>query len=163
MWCFSCRDTGRTRWSRHLRRKARELRKSLAFVFRSCSIRRMFWCVAYPNDDDRDGHRNVGILSTPNVADSPRSLYQVHSPWKHQDIYLFFMFLPYKFSISCNKCKCLSKSNEVTSLKWHDRNMILCGIYTILSGRTWDYGQWQTFQWWHNCYRMTWNHSTLAS
>jgi hypothetical protein len=31
----------------------------------------------YPDDDDRDGHRNVGILRTPNAADSPRRLYQV--------------------------------------------------------------------------------------
>jgi hypothetical protein len=39
----------------------------------------------YPDDDDddRDGHRNVGILRTPNAADSPRRLYQVHSPRKH--------------------------------------------------------------------------------
>jgi hypothetical protein len=27
------------------------------------------------DDDDRDGHRNVGILRTPNAADSPRRLY----------------------------------------------------------------------------------------
>jgi hypothetical protein len=39
------------------------------------------------HDDDRDGHRNVGILRTPNAADSPRRLYQVHSPRKHQDLY----------------------------------------------------------------------------
>jgi len=26
------------------------------------------------DDDDRDGHRNVGILRTPNAADSPRTL-----------------------------------------------------------------------------------------
>jgi hypothetical protein len=39
------------------------------------------------DDDDRDGHRNVGILRTPNAADSPRRLYQVHSPRKHQDLY----------------------------------------------------------------------------
>jgi hypothetical protein len=32
--------------------------------------------VTYPDDDDRDGHRNVGILRTPNAADSPRRLYQ---------------------------------------------------------------------------------------
>jgi hypothetical protein len=30
----------------------------------------------YPDDDDRDGHRNVGIQHTPNAADSPRRLYQ---------------------------------------------------------------------------------------
>jgi hypothetical protein len=30
----------------------------------------------YPDDDDdRDGHRNVGILRTPNAADSPKRLY----------------------------------------------------------------------------------------
>jgi hypothetical protein len=29
-----------------------------------------------PDDDDRDGHRNVGIQHTPNAADSPRRLYQ---------------------------------------------------------------------------------------
>jgi len=40
-----------------------------------------------PDDDDRDGHRNVGILRTPNAADSPRRLYQVYSPRKHQDLY----------------------------------------------------------------------------
>jgi hypothetical protein len=28
------------------------------------------------DDDDRDGHRNVGIQRTPNAADSPRRLYQ---------------------------------------------------------------------------------------
>jgi hypothetical protein len=28
------------------------------------------------DDDDRDGHRNVGTLRTPNVADSPRRLHQ---------------------------------------------------------------------------------------
>jgi hypothetical protein len=33
----------------------------------------------YPDDDDRDGHRNVGILRTPNAADSPRRLYQTNS------------------------------------------------------------------------------------
>jgi len=27
------------------------------------------------DDDDRDGHQNVGILRTPNMADSPRRLY----------------------------------------------------------------------------------------
>jgi hypothetical protein len=32
----------------------------------------------YHCDDDRDGHRNVGILRTPNAADSPRRLYQKH-------------------------------------------------------------------------------------
>jgi hypothetical protein len=32
---------------------------------------------SYPDDDDRDGHRNVGILRTPNAADSPRRLYQL--------------------------------------------------------------------------------------
>jgi hypothetical protein len=31
----------------------------------------------YPDDDDRVGHRNVGILRTPNAADSPRRLYQI--------------------------------------------------------------------------------------
>jgi hypothetical protein len=30
----------------------------------------------HPDDDDRDVHRNVGILRTPNAADSPRRLYQ---------------------------------------------------------------------------------------
>jgi hypothetical protein len=30
-----------------------------------------------PDDDDRDEHRNVVILRTPNAADSPRRLYQV--------------------------------------------------------------------------------------
>jgi hypothetical protein len=29
------------------------------------------------DDDDRDGHRNVGILRTPNAGDSPRRLYQM--------------------------------------------------------------------------------------
>jgi hypothetical protein len=33
----------------------------------------------FPDNDDRDGHRNVGILRTPNAADSPRRLYQI--PW----------------------------------------------------------------------------------
>jgi hypothetical protein len=33
--------------------------------------------VIYPDDDDRDGHQNVDILRTPNVADSPRRLYQI--------------------------------------------------------------------------------------
>jgi hypothetical protein len=47
MWCFICRDIGTTCCSWHLRKKATELR-SLAFVFRSFSIRRMFWCVAFP-------------------------------------------------------------------------------------------------------------------
>jgi hypothetical protein len=28
-------------------------------------------------DDDRDGHRNVGTLRTPNAADSPRRLHQI--------------------------------------------------------------------------------------
>jgi hypothetical protein len=32
-------------------------------------------------------HRNVGIIRTPNAADSPRRLYQVHSPRKHQDLF----------------------------------------------------------------------------
>jgi hypothetical protein len=32
-------------------------------------------------------HRNIGILRTPNAADSPRRLYPVHSPRKHQDLY----------------------------------------------------------------------------
>jgi hypothetical protein len=41
-----------------------------------------------PDDDDRDGHQNVGILRTPNAADSLRRLYQVHSPRKHQDLYV---------------------------------------------------------------------------
>jgi len=40
------------------------------------------------DDDDRDGHRNVGKIRTPNAADSPRRLHQVHSPRKHQDLYL---------------------------------------------------------------------------
>jgi hypothetical protein len=31
------------------------------------------------DDDDRDGHRNVGILRTPNATDSPRRLYQKRS------------------------------------------------------------------------------------
>jgi hypothetical protein len=31
-----------------------------------------------PDDDDRDGHRNVGKQRTPNTADSPRRLYQKH-------------------------------------------------------------------------------------
>jgi hypothetical protein len=44
------------------------------------------------DDDDRDGHRNVGILHTPNVADSPRRLYQVHLPRKHQDLYAIMVF-----------------------------------------------------------------------
>jgi hypothetical protein len=49
---------------------------------------------SYPDDDDRDGHRNVGILRTPNATDSPRRLHQVHSPREHQDLYLtsFFAF-----------------------------------------------------------------------
>jgi hypothetical protein len=38
------------------------------------------------DDDDRDGHRNVGTIRTPNAADSPRRLRQVHSPRKHQDL-----------------------------------------------------------------------------
>jgi hypothetical protein len=29
---------------------------------------------SYPDDNDRDGHRNVGILRIPNAADSPRRL-----------------------------------------------------------------------------------------
>jgi hypothetical protein len=33
---------------------------------------------SYPDDDDRDGHRNVGILRTPNTADSPRRIYQIY-------------------------------------------------------------------------------------
>jgi hypothetical protein len=37
-------------------------------------------------DDDRDGHRNVGTIRTPNAADSPRRLHQIHSPRKHQDL-----------------------------------------------------------------------------
>jgi hypothetical protein len=40
----------------------------------------------YPDDDDRDVHRNVGILRTPNAADRPRRIYLVHSPRKHQDL-----------------------------------------------------------------------------
>jgi hypothetical protein len=36
---------------------------------------------SYPDDDDRDGHQNVGILCTPNVADSPRRLYQIVLDW----------------------------------------------------------------------------------
>jgi hypothetical protein len=57
---------------------------------------------SYPDYDDRDGHRNVGILRTPKAADSPRRLYQVHSPRKHQGLYrleiLFVVFLQF---ISC--------------------------------------------------------------
>jgi hypothetical protein len=34
------------------------------------------WPYIYPDDDDRDGHRNVGIQRTPNAADSPRRFYQ---------------------------------------------------------------------------------------
>jgi len=30
-----------------------------------------------PDDDDRDGHRNVGTIGTPNAADSPRRQHQV--------------------------------------------------------------------------------------
>jgi hypothetical protein len=30
-----------------------------------------------PDDDDRDGHRNVGILRTPNATDSQRRLHQM--------------------------------------------------------------------------------------
>jgi hypothetical protein len=30
-----------------------------------------------PDDDDRDGHRNVGTIRTPNAADSPRILHQI--------------------------------------------------------------------------------------
>jgi hypothetical protein len=30
-----------------------------------------------PDDDDRNGCRNVGSIRTPNVADSPRRLYQI--------------------------------------------------------------------------------------
>jgi hypothetical protein len=46
-----------------------------------------FQCPSYPDDDDdRDGHQNVSILCTPNAADSPRRLHQVHSPRKHQDL-----------------------------------------------------------------------------
>jgi hypothetical protein len=44
-----------------------------------------------PDDDDRDGHRNVGAIRTPNAADSPRRLHQVHSPRKHQDLKLTFV------------------------------------------------------------------------
>jgi hypothetical protein len=32
-----------------------------------------------PDDDDRDGHRNVGTIRTPNAADSPRRLHQTQS------------------------------------------------------------------------------------
>jgi hypothetical protein len=32
------------------------------------------------DDDDREGHRNVGILRTPNAADSPRRLHQGYYP-----------------------------------------------------------------------------------
>jgi hypothetical protein len=30
-----------------------------------------------PDNDDRDGHRNVGTLHTTNAADSPRRLHQI--------------------------------------------------------------------------------------
>jgi len=60
--------------------------------------------------DDRDGHRNVGILRTPNAADSPRRLYQVHSPRKHQDLYRLrttFIGKVYKLGLRlCFKTKC---------------------------------------------------------
>jgi hypothetical protein len=46
----------------------------------------------YP-DDDRDGHRNVGIQRTPNAANSPRRLYQhlsIAKFWeKMEDMFLF--------------------------------------------------------------------------
>jgi hypothetical protein len=37
---------------------------------------------SHPDDDDRDGHRNVGKIRTRNAADSPRRL--------HQDIMMSF-------------------------------------------------------------------------
>jgi hypothetical protein len=49
--------------------------------------------VSDPDDDGRDGHRNVGILRTPNTADSLRRLYQVHSLRKHQDLYFKLLFV----------------------------------------------------------------------
>jgi hypothetical protein len=33
-------------------------------------------------------HRNVGTIRTPNAADSPRRLHQVHSPRMHQELYI---------------------------------------------------------------------------
>jgi hypothetical protein len=34
--------------------------------------------VSAGDDDDQDGQRNIGIQRTPNAADSPRRLYQIH-------------------------------------------------------------------------------------
>jgi hypothetical protein len=48
--------------------------------------------LAFPDDDDRDGHRNVGILCTPNAADSPKRLYQVHFSSFTSVTYIKFIF-----------------------------------------------------------------------
>jgi hypothetical protein len=47
----------------------------------SISVIIILHLTSYPDDDDRDGHRNVGILRTPNAADSPRRLYEILNGW----------------------------------------------------------------------------------
>jgi hypothetical protein len=66
-----------------------------------------------------------------------------------------------EFSINCNKCKCLNKTNEATSSKRLARKLfVMCrqtpqeGLQTVQSVAK--------FQW-HRCYKMAWNQSTLAS
>jgi hypothetical protein len=48
-----------------------------------------------PEDEDRDGLRNVGLYKTepPYPADSPKKLHYTHSPGQHQIVY--------RSSISC--------------------------------------------------------------
>jgi hypothetical protein len=45
----------------------------------------------YRRFDVHLGHHHL-YLRTPNAADSPRTLYQVHSPRKHQDLYYTLRF-----------------------------------------------------------------------
>jgi len=58
----------------------------IVFIIARFSATLSIRVTADPDDDDRDGHRNVGTIRTPNAADSPRRLDQVHSPRKHQDL-----------------------------------------------------------------------------
>jgi hypothetical protein len=54
--------------------------------------------IIYPDDDDRTRTRT----RTPNAADSPRRLYQVHSPRKHQDLFCEVCFiLPVVGTLEC--------------------------------------------------------------
>jgi len=57
-------------------------------AFTAVMIQVVFWIVIPCSyDDDRNGLRNVGSVSTPDAADSPRRLHQIQSPRKLKNLH----------------------------------------------------------------------------